>query len=24
VILQSGWFHHQDHQPQVQWLQQYL
>ena len=24
VILQSGWFHHEDHQPQVQWLKQYL
>jgi hypothetical protein len=24
VILQSGWFHHQDHQPQVQWLKQYM
>jgi hypothetical protein len=24
VILQSGWFHHPDHQPQVQWLQHYL
>jgi len=24
VLLQSGWFHHEDHQPQVQWLKNYL
>jgi len=24
VILQSGWFDHEDHRPQVQWLKQYL
>ena len=24
VVLQSGWFHHEDHRPQVEWLKQYL
>ncbi|HPO17509.1 MAG TPA: hypothetical protein PLI09_29015 [Candidatus Hydrogenedentes bacterium] len=24
VVLQSGWFHHEDHQPQVQWIKGYL
>jgi len=24
VILQSGWFHHEDHRGEVQWLRQYL
>jgi len=24
VILQSGWFHHENHQPQVLWLKEYL
>jgi hypothetical protein len=24
VVLQNGWFDHEDHRPQVQWIKRYL
>jgi hypothetical protein len=24
VVLQNGWFDHESHRPQVQWIKQYL
>ncbi len=24
IVLQNGWFDHESHRPQVQWIRQYL